>query len=308
MKRKMSDMHAELPTPRGGANGERDAKGRRREEVKSKAPAMGQKHQTTSTQQRRQSGHRQRNWQCRQEDGGGKARHQQIARSGGASRNSASSSNAHAKPKAPRTQPKPNRCVAESLLSSLAKSRCDDQVVDYKKDQIKDLPIHEYRETKRIVVIASDPAAVDRAVRDVRAELSINQRKMRDSGQMHEFQFLGFDTETKPKFHKGGENHPPALLQLATPTTAYLIRLRYEGMKQGQSVMTEELVNLLSDPIIIKVGVGIRSDAAELNQVYNNCCGDLSSYQDLLPLSKLRYPKLTRRGLRNLTATVLRRK
>ena len=112
----------------------------------------------------------------------------------------------------------------------------------------------------------------------------------------------------KPKFHKGGGNHPPALLQLATPTTAYLIRLRYEGMKQGQSVVTEELVKLLSDPSVIKVGVGIRSDAVELNQVYNHCCGDLCSYQDLLPLSKLRYPKLTRRGLRNLTATVLRRK
>ena len=57
----------------------------------------------------------------------------------------------------------------------------------------------------------------------------------------------------KPKFHKGGGNHPPALLQLATPTTAYLIRLRYEGMKQGQSVvMTEELVKLLSDPSVPK--------------------------------------------------------
>mmetsp|Transcript_29430 Transcript_29430/g.67136 ORF Transcript_29430/g.67136 Transcript_29430/m.67136 type:complete len:354 (-) Transcript_29430:1064-2125(-) len=306
-KRKMSE-HAELPTPRGGADVERDAKGRRRGEGKSKAaPAMGQKHQcqTTSAQQRRMSGHRQRNRQCRQKDGGRKPRPDDSSR-----KNSASSSNADARPKAP-PQPKPNRmqsnrpCVAENILSSLAKCRCDEQVLDYKKDQIKDLPKHEYRETKRIVVVASDPAAVDRAVRDIRAELSVSQRKMR--GSSHQFRFLGFDTETKPKFHKGGGNHPPALLQLGTPTSAYLIRLRCEGMKQGHSVMTEDLVNLLSDPSIIKVGVGIRSDATELNRVYNNCCGDLCSYQDLMPLSKLRYPKLTRRGLRNLTATVLRR-
>ena len=192
MKRRRMSEHSELSTaPRGGADVELDAKGRRRGEGKSKAPAMGQKHQTTSAKQRRKSGHR--------DEGGKSRRHQQTAGSDDSSRNGASP--AHARPKAPQ-QLKPNRkqcnrpCVAENLLSSLAKSRCDEQVLDYKKDQIKDLPKHEYRETKRIVVIASGPAAVDRAVRDVRAELSIYQRKMRGNGKMHEFQFLGFDTET----------------------------------------------------------------------------------------------------------------
>ena len=148
----------------------------------------------------------------------------------------------------------------------------------------------------------------NKAVAEIRAELAAEDNAQNNN----RFQFLGFDTETRPKFHKGHDNHPPALIQLATKSTAYLFRLTFQGMsmnaKTGE-VMTESLLNLLADERIIKVGVGIRKDIADLKRVYGmHCCGDGASYLDLSPIAKLRWPNVKRAGLRNLTATVLRQK
>lgn len=63
--------------------------------------------------------------------------------------------------------------------------------------------------------------------------------------------------------------------------------------------------NLLSDGIIIKVGVGIRNDVQTLQNTYRaNVCGDATSYLDLTELVKIKWPLIRRCGLRNLTATV----
>ena len=131
-----------------------------------------------------------------------------------------------------------------------------------------------------------------------------------DENDANTFHYVGFDTETKPKFNRGGENHPPALVQIATESTAYLFRLTFRraayGDDGGECVMTDSLMNLLSDPGIIKVGIGVRNDARELNRVHGDgCCGDGSSYLDLGPLAGMRWPNVRRTGLRNLTATVL---
>ena len=110
----------------------------------------------------------------------------------------------------------------------------------------------------------------------------------------------------RPKFNKGGNNHPPALLQLATSTTAYLFRLKHEGMHPTNCPMTNSLLTLLSDTSIIKVGVGIHEDITELKRTYGQTtCGNGSSYLDLGPLAKIRHPQIKRAGLRNLTATLL---
>ncbi|KAL9185814.1 hypothetical protein ACHAXT_003591 [Thalassiosira profunda] len=130
-----------------------------------------------------------------------------------------------------------------------------------------------------------------------------------DGAESHHksFQYLGFDIEVKPKYAKGDYHHPPALVQLATPTTAYLFRLTYQGMDAAATVMTEALLSLLADSTIIKVGVGIMKDVEDLKRAHGaHCCGDGTSYLDLGHLVKTRWPKIQRPGLRNLTATVLR--
>lgn len=77
-------------------------------------------------------------------------------------------------------------------------------------------------------------------------------------------------------------------------------------MDSNDSLMTESLQCLLSDPSIIKVGSGIHADVKTLNHHYGReFCGENSSYFDLIPLARTRWPKLARCGLRNLTATVL---
>lgn len=72
---------------------------------------------------------------------------------------------------------------------------------------------------------------------------------------------LGFDTETRPAFHKG-ETHPVSLLQLATPEKVYLFRLN----KCGFSLT---LRNLLAEKRIEKIGVGIRDDIRALRKLGN---------------------------------------
>lgn len=69
---------------------------------------------------------------------------------------------------------------------------------------------------------------------------------------------LGFDTETRPNFKKG-EKHEVALLQLSTHKSAFLFRLNKMGLPK-------ELVTILSDPEIIKVGVAINDDIKDLQR------------------------------------------
>ncbi|MGQ9620500.1 MAG: 3'-5' exonuclease [Bacteroidales bacterium] len=70
---------------------------------------------------------------------------------------------------------------------------------------------------------------------------------------------LGFDTETKPSFRKGRKNRV-SLLQLAFDNTAFLFRLNRIGLPG-------ELVKLLSDPQIVKVGVAVHDDIKILQNI-----------------------------------------
>jgi len=64
---------------------------------------------------------------------------------------------------------------------------------------------------------------------------------------------LGFDTETKPIFRKGQTCPGPTLIQLATPSQAFLFPIRFIDALAAVKV-------LLSDPKIKKVGFGISGD------------------------------------------------
>lgn len=63
---------------------------------------------------------------------------------------------------------------------------------------------------------------------------------------------LGFDTETRPSFKKG-TSYPTSLIQLSASDQAWLIRVSRIGYPV-------ELLKLLSDPEVIKVGTGLNDD------------------------------------------------
>lgn len=86
------------------------------------------------------------------------------------------------------------------------------------------------------------------------AQWKAAQEKMRKDG------ILGFDTETRPTFRKGKLN-APALVQIATADTVYLTQLGWAPFGAFQA-------ELLADPAIIKVGVGIGDDMRALARLY----------------------------------------
>ena len=72
-------------------------------------------------------------------------------------------------------------------------------------------------------------------------------------------QVLGFDTETRASFERGVQ-HPLSLIQIATVDTCYLFQHAILGEQFTQ------LKALLEDETILKVGVGLRSDAHALRR------------------------------------------
>ena len=103
---------------------------------------------------------------------------------------------------------------------------------------------------------------------------------------------LGFDTETKPSFKKGGKNKV-SLIQLSNRDLACLIRINKTGIPR-------ELSDLLSNQEVIKVGVAIHDDIKFLSKVKKfSPAGfvDLQSY--------VRKYGIQSSGLKKLAAIVL---
>lgn len=63
---------------------------------------------------------------------------------------------------------------------------------------------------------------------------------------------VGFDTETRPSFHKG-RVHKVALMQLSTDEHCFLFRLNKLGI-------SEAMRHFLEDPEIIKIGLSVHDD------------------------------------------------
>lgn len=68
---------------------------------------------------------------------------------------------------------------------------------------------------------------------------------------------IGFDTETRPSFHKGNP-HKVALLQLSTADECFLIRLNRTGL-------TPEIKELMECESVLKVGLSIKDDLNSLS-------------------------------------------
>lgn len=104
--------------------------------------------------------------------------------------------------------------------------------------------------------------------------------------------YIGFDTESKPCFVRG-EKNKVAMVQIAIPDAVFLFRLNKIGFIQ-------ELVNILENENIVKVGVAIKNDARELQS--------LKTYK---PKSFFEIPELSSKfgiqanGLRSLAAVLL---
>ncbi len=85
---------------------------------------------------------------------------------------------------------------------------------------------------------------------------------------------LGFDTETRPSFHKG-ENHKVALLQVATKDTCFLFRLNMTGM-------TPAIIRLLEDKKVLKVGLSWHDDLLSLKRRKDFVTGSFVELQNLV--------------------------
>jgi ribonuclease D len=70
---------------------------------------------------------------------------------------------------------------------------------------------------------------------------------------------IGFDTESKPTFHKGQESSGPDVVQFATASTAYVLQLHHPGC--------EALARqLLVQPGVVKVGFDLQQDLSQLRR------------------------------------------
>lgn len=107
------------------------------------------------------------------------------------------------------------------------------------KEQMNELPLYEYK---------GEVHVIDQQ-KDVKACIK----------KLSKHSILGFDTETRPSFKKG-DNHPVALLQLATLDEAFLFRLNFIKLD-------EDLIKLLENENIQKVGMAIRDDLKALQKL-----------------------------------------
>ena len=107
------------------------------------------------------------------------------------------------------------------------------------KQEINDLPLRRYDGPIHVV------ASLNNANRAIDALLKEN--------------VIGFDTETRPAFRQD-EAYLPSILQLAGHDAVYIFQLNKVGL-------CESILRILSNPDIIKCGVGLHRDLADLMQL-----------------------------------------
>ena len=143
------------------------------------------------------------------------------------------------------------------------------------KDEINQLPLVRFSGKTRVINDADDLGSAAKTLR--------------------KSQVLGFDIECKPTFRKG-ENHPAALLQLATGEEAFLIQL-HSINDLGP------IGELLEDTSIAKTGVALRDDIRKLAEKHPFQAGNFVELG--LWANKL---GIITTGLRSLTAIFLKQR
>ena len=150
--------------------------------------------------------------------------------------------------------------------------QCDFTQRRMTKDEIMECPIRRY-EGPVHVICSKDK--LSSAVRRLKKEA-----------------ILGFDTETKPTYKKGG-SHPPALLQLASENDVFVFQLKHLRLPKS-------LLEILANPNIIKAGVSLDYDISELTKLARF---EPAGFVDLGKLAK--EIGMKNHGLRGLAAVVL---
>ena len=112
-----------------------------------------------------------------------------------------------------------------------------------------------------IVTISKEKlATLPAAGYDGKISVIDNQSKMVDAIKaLNKADIIGFDTETRPSFKKG-LYYNVALIQLSTKECSYLFRTNIIGYPQ-------ELIDILENPEILKVGLSIHDDFHSLRKV-----------------------------------------
>ena len=112
-------------------------------------------------------------------------------------------------------------------------------IVTISKERLASLQAANYNGDIKII---DKPEQVKEAVEDIRRS-----------------RIIGFDTETRPSFKKG-QHYRMSLIQLCTPDCCYLFRVNLIGFPP-------ELMELLEDPELLKVGLSIKDDFHNLRKI-----------------------------------------
>ena len=107
------------------------------------------------------------------------------------------------------------------------------------KEQVNELPLQRY-EGK--IVVVSNAEQLASALEELKKA-----------------KVIGFDTESKPTFHKGQYN-PVAMIQMAIPGKVFLIRIHLTGFTKG-------LQELFENKEVVKAGISIRDDMKDLQRL-----------------------------------------
>jgi len=106
------------------------------------------------------------------------------------------------------------------------------------RDQLAQLTVRRYEGS---VCLVATPHDLDQARRAFRRE-----------------HIVGVDTETRPAF-RVGESHLPSLMQVATSRAVYLFHLKHKDQD-----CADTLTELLENPAVAKVGIGLMHDFSKL--------------------------------------------
>mmetsp|Transcript_1896 Transcript_1896/g.3656 ORF Transcript_1896/g.3656 Transcript_1896/m.3656 type:complete len:329 (-) Transcript_1896:757-1743(-) len=170
-------------------------------------------------------------------------------------------------------------------------------LLDCPKDQIGKLP--EVPLDGIQIITVSKGADAARAIKSIWEDVENGLCDFVDFAG-RKVQGIGFDTETRPTFRAGAPTNRVGLIQLATTERIVLFQLSQMGL-------TPELVDILCNPGLLKLGVGSTKDDIRALRSRAPKFEDNGSFIPLDVLVKAKYPSITRPGLRGITATLLGR-
>lgn len=118
------------------------------------------------------------------------------------------------------------------------------------------------QECKKAIVTISKEALSKLPAADFKGHINLidSSSQLKDAlAKLREADIIGFDTETRPSFKKG-LSYNVSLIQLATRDCCYLFRTNKLGYPK-------ELIEILENPNILKVGLSIHDDFHSLRKV-----------------------------------------